>query len=315
MPVNIVSALCGGLFLYLLFFPEAGFSAATSGLLLWYQTLVPTLFPVMILSNILLKTNVAEHISGILFRPFRRFVRLSPAGFYAVLIGFLCGCPMGAKTLSDLYKEKKISLLECRYLAPVINNISPAFLLNYLVIGHLQNAALKMPTLIILYSAPLFYASFFYKKYRKNLSASAEAGDFSSAQAKNKTSPTSVRISVVDVCISDSISNITKLGGYIVLFSILGSLIDHIPLLATLPKALLLGITEVSVGIHVIAALPLSFPIKYLLLVAVSAFGGLCCTAQSAQMLKTIDITVCHYLRDKLLIAATATLLAAVFLF
>ena len=39
-------------FFFVLLFPQESFAAAGSGLLLWYETLVPTLLPVMILSHL-----------------------------------------------------------------------------------------------------------------------------------------------------------------------------------------------------------------------------------------------------------------------
>lgn len=315
MFVFFLSAFSGGLFLYFICFPAEGFAAAAEGLLLWYRSLVPTLFPMMILSSLLLKTNVARKISIVLSRSLQKFIPLSADSFYAIFIGFLCGCPMGAKTLSDLSNSNNVSQNERLFLAAVINNISPAFLSNYLVAQHMGDTALQRPTLLILYGAPVIYAFFSLPISLKKIQTEKLKKNISYSQTKNKTSPTGLQFSVVDVCISDGVSNITKLGGYIVLFSILASMIEHLPIQAPLPKALLLGITEVSVGIHAVAALPLTFSVKYLLFITVSAFGGLCCAAQSAQFLKNAGVPVHIYLRDKLCITLIAVLLAAIFVY
>lgn len=310
-----LSAFSGGLFLYFLCFPAEGFSAAADGLLLWYRSLVPTLFPMMILSNLLLKTGAAGKVSAFAAKPVQKLLPLSAGSVYAIFTGFLCGCPMGAKTLSDLANSADSLPEKPLFPAAAINNISPSFLLSYLVAGHLQDPSLQMPTLLILYGAPVLYAIFFLSFSLKKNPAEKQAKNDSKNQTKNKTSPTGLQFSVVDVCISDAVSNITKLGGYIVLFSILASVINHIPIQTPLLKALLLGISEISVGIHAIAALPLRFSSKYLLLIAVSAFGGLCCTAQSAQFLKNAGVPVRIYLRDKLFITLIAVLLAAAFIY
>ncbi len=313
MFIWFLSAFSGGLFFYFLCFPAEGFTAAAEGLLLWYRSLVPTLFPMMILSGLLLKTGAAGKISRIISRPLQKFIPLSADSFYALFIGFLCGCPMGAKTLSDLSDSNTVSQNERLLLAAAINNISPAFLSNYLVAQHMGDTALQRPTLLILYGAPVIYAFFSLPAFLKKMQTEKLTKNVSCSQTKNKTSPTGLQFSVVDVCISDGVSNITKLGGYIVLFSILASIIEHLPIQAPLPKALLLGMTEVSVGIHAVAALPLTFSVKYLLLITISAFGGFCCAAQSAQFLKNAGVPVHIYLRDKLFITLIALLLAAIF--
>ena len=73
------------LFFTMLLFPETVFQGACDGLLLWYQILIPTLFPYLIVTGLLLKTDGAAVVSRLLFRPFhllfgtsfyRRSVRL-----------------------------------------------------------------------------------------------------------------------------------------------------------------------------------------------------------------------------------------------
>ena len=58
------------LFFTMLLFPETVFRGACDGLLLWYQILIPTLFPYLIVTGLLLKTDGAAIVSRLLFRPF-----------------------------------------------------------------------------------------------------------------------------------------------------------------------------------------------------------------------------------------------------
>ena len=58
------------LFFTMLLFPETVFQGACDGLLLWYQILIPTLFPYLIVTGLLLKTDGAAVVSRLLFRPF-----------------------------------------------------------------------------------------------------------------------------------------------------------------------------------------------------------------------------------------------------
>lgn len=98
------------LFFTMLLFPETVFRGACDGLLLWYQILIPTLFPYLIVTGLLLKTDGAAIVSRLLFRPFHLLFGTSFYGSFAVLSGFLCGYPMGAKIIADLLLQGKISL-------------------------------------------------------------------------------------------------------------------------------------------------------------------------------------------------------------
>ena len=79
------------LFFTMLLFPETVFQGACDGLLLWYQILIPTLFPYLIVTGLLLKTDGAAVVSRLLFRPFHLLFGTSFYGSFAVLSGFLCG--------------------------------------------------------------------------------------------------------------------------------------------------------------------------------------------------------------------------------
>ena len=88
---SFFSSLLGAtLFVILLFFPGLVFEGAKMGLNLWFFTLVPTLLPFMVFSNILIQSRLIEHLlflPGLFTRkslpgralcvPVRLFLRLS----------------------------------------------------------------------------------------------------------------------------------------------------------------------------------------------------------------------------------------------
>lgn len=46
---------------FLLVFPDTSFTCAASGLMLWFETLLPSLLPFMIISNLLIKTDLLKN--------------------------------------------------------------------------------------------------------------------------------------------------------------------------------------------------------------------------------------------------------------
>ena len=123
-----------GFLALMLCFPMETFRGATNGLLLWFQTLLPTLLPFMILSNLLIRSNCVFYISRAI-RPFiQKLFHVSNDACYAVLIGFLCGYPMGAKVIADLHISGRITKEEGQYLLSFCNNTSPMFIISYIII-------------------------------------------------------------------------------------------------------------------------------------------------------------------------------------
>lgn len=302
MKKTVFSAVFMILFFSILFFPEQAFRGASCGLTLWLETLVPSLLPVMILSNLLISTNLA----GFLAYPFHyilfRFLGLSTYGSYALLCGFFCGYPMGVKVLSDLRGKNMISEEESVYLALFCNNVSPAFTTNYLIRNHLNPSLMpSRAVFLIIYGAPILYGLFTNQTYRRKRTHSANA-----AFPVNKASLTAPNIAMTDACITNSIQSITKLGGYITLFSVFAFMMDLIPRSSDFIKAFLTAFLEITTGIQSLSALSLPMPVRSITLITATAFGGLCCAAQSQEMLDSLGISLKRYLRSR----ATITVIA-----
>lgn len=97
------------LFVVMLVSPKAVFTGASEGLLLWFQIILPTLFPFLLITNLLLTTGNMYLISSAFGTILTRIFHVSSNGSFAVVTGFLCGYPMGAKTAADLTVSGYIS--------------------------------------------------------------------------------------------------------------------------------------------------------------------------------------------------------------
>ena len=122
-----------GLFLVMLLFPKEVFEGASSGLLLWFQIILPTLFPFLLISNLLLSTGSMDILVNVLGKPVSHIFGVSKSSSFSIVTGFLCGYPMGAKTASDLVRKGYISKNEGEYLFSFCNNGSPVFIINFIV--------------------------------------------------------------------------------------------------------------------------------------------------------------------------------------
>ena len=72
---------------------------AALGLNLWYEKMVPVLLPFMILSGTLIRMGMTDSLIRPVRPLFGRIYRLSAPGIYVILMGFLCGFPMGPHCL------------------------------------------------------------------------------------------------------------------------------------------------------------------------------------------------------------------------
>jgi len=108
--------------------PSVAASAISDGLQLCTKTLIPSLFPLMVASELLVESGIVGRVGRVLHRPFRALFGLRGDAACAVLLGFLCGFPVGTKCAVALYRRGALGEKEfCRVLA-CSNQPSMAFL-------------------------------------------------------------------------------------------------------------------------------------------------------------------------------------------
>ena len=286
--VSAVSAII--ILLLLLTHSSLSYEGACQGLLLWFQTVLPTLLPFMLFSSLIVK------LGGIplLIAPFRPILthvfKLSDNGCYVLISGLLCGYPMGAKTCSEFLDQGLLSPEEARYLLAISNHPSPMFLLGYATFGLTPSAAVPAPAAALLLSLylPILPLSFLARK----------AYDFCPKDNTNR--PEQAEQASFDTIMMNSFEIMVKIGGYIMLFSILAAFIRQTPAISSFQKAFFLGLVEITTGIQAVKT-TLDSPLKELLLTMSTAFGGLSGLFQTKSVLKNSALSMCHYTLWKIL--------------
>lgn len=295
------------LFAAMLIFPQAVFSGAEEGLLLWFQIIFPTLFPFLVVTSLLLSSGGLNLITRLFGGLFRRIFRVTQNGAFAVLAGFLCGYPMGAKVTADLLRAEKISDREARYLLSFCNNTSPVFIINFIVWKTFGEERLMLPTLLILIGSPVLMSFIFRRIYLKG------RHPFPEPSAALKEKKTRFDFSVLDSCMMNSFEAIVKVGGYIILFSVLLSLLEELSgqnsiFMAAAPAL------EVTNGILLLSSSVSDPGLRYAAVLGLTSFGGLCSAAQTQCMLEGTGLSVIPYIIQKLTTAAAASLLSFIYL-
>ena len=298
LPIIPIVCLC-----LLLFFPSLSVKGACSGLLLWFNVVLPTLAPFIICTQMITALGGAE----LLMAPFgplsKRLFRLSLSGSYILLCGLLCGYPLGAKMCADFKRRGAVSEEEASSLLAICNHPSPMFLLGYV------RSQLPLPTssalLLLCLYLPILPLSF--------LSRRLYAGRRKHSSAKIKLSQKNLRTVPSDSCLQKNEPNVTLedaisstcetmviIGGYIMLFSILAQWIQTLPLLSLSSRALLTGMAEITTGIH---SLCTSLPAAHTALpvICATAFGGLYGIFQTKSVIKDSGLSICHYIGWKAL--------------
>lgn len=286
------------LFVLMLIFPRAVFQGASSGLILWFQTVLPTLLPFIILSNLLIHTGAVDWIAAALSPILCRLFRVSPHGAFVILTGFLCGCPMGSKVTADLLNNGRITRQEGCYLLSFCNNTSPMFMISFVIWQNLKCQDETFLLLAILMLTPVLL-SFLFRRYYRIPSNPAPVSDPVPASPET----------TLDDCIMNGFETITRIGGYMMLFSIILSLLRLFPLPPAAVSTLLPSL-EITTGINLICTSDISSHAKIIRSLALTAFGGWCAAAQTRAMIRNTSLPFLPYIIEKLITALVTSLLA-----
>ena len=100
------------------------------GLSICARSVVPSLFPFMVLSELLVASGAGEWFFSPLCRPLGKLLGLSRAGCCAVVLGLLCGFPVGARCAILAYEKGAMQKNECERVIACSSIPSSAFLIS-----------------------------------------------------------------------------------------------------------------------------------------------------------------------------------------
>ncbi|MDE7202982.1 MAG: hypothetical protein K2O91_14005 [Lachnospiraceae bacterium] len=288
--------------------PDATFQYAYEGLYQWAAKMVPTLFPFMMISSIMVYSGADLELGHMLSHLLKKIYKYSSYGLYAVFMGFFCGFPMGAKVVSDLYDKGKISKLEADTLLTFCNNIGPAYFMGIIIpILHECGYHNTLPFVFGMYGIPAVYGIMMGHQYATKTTPDTTAAN------ENSTIPDTPQLSLAAAlkksCV-DNTQSLIVLGGYITFANAFRILLDFMPLSAN-NKNILSSFLEIIGGVQAIYTTTLLAPWKVFWIMTALCFGGISCILQTSSFLEKSGLSISYYLKHKLV----TTLISAVYYF
>lgn len=296
----------------LISFSDSNLIAAQNGLALFATKVLPSLFPFFVATELLCKTNFAYILGKFLNNLMKPLFNVPGESALAIILGTISGYPVGAKVVCNLKKEKIISKIEAERLIAYTNNSGPLFILATVGISLFGNKNLGFILLIshILSSLLVAYFFRFWKKEKLEI-------NFKETKFNSQNLP--IRISefgeILGNSIKSAISNILSIGGFIVLFSVILSVLNTSGIIQILSNflsifsisqeiscALFTGIIELTNGVNLSSSLYESYHLLSILLTSfLLGFGGFSVLLQVYSIISKENISIKPYIIGKLL--------------
>ena len=253
---------------------------------LFLNNIFPSLFPMFVISSLLMNLNFIEYIN-IFFRRINKIVfKINSNESYILFISLISGCPSNAKTAKEMYDNKMIDKINIQKILLFSHFSNPLFII----------AMVKHKTILVLISH--YISNFIIGIITRNLYIS-DNNYYNKKVINNK------KISVI---LFESISNALN-----TLLFILGTIITFYVITSIINIPFFNVILELSQGINYLSSMNINLKLKTILLGALLSFGGICIHFQVYGILNELKLKYIPYLLSRISQALITALIIFIF--
>lgn len=305
--------------IYFIVNPKVCMQSALSGAKLFVSAILPSLFPFMVICNMLIAFDGIAIYSNVLGPIVCRPLRLSKNCSFAIIASLLCGYPLGAKYSAELYRNGYITKGEFNRLLNIASNAGPIFILGSVAGSMLNNIYYGYIILVSNYLSALIVGLITAEKSHETV-------------VEYKSKPQTNNLGeIIKNAINDGINGVLMVGGYVIIFSVIISMLKNNILSTTIStyflngvvtnrdliSSFLLGIIDLTNGCYIITSSSLDIPIKLCFLSFLCGFGSFSIIAQTSAFFYKYEVSLLKYVAYKIIqgiIGAIITFLASIFL-
>ncbi len=286
---NLIINLITFFILILILFNKSLVSTTiTSSFYIWFNTLVPSMLPMFILSDILINYNFIEYIPKRITNFIRKLFNISNNSVLILFISCISGFPGNARALKEAYDLNLISKEEVEHLLLFNHFPNPLFVLQTVGVFYLKDDILGIIILVSIYISNTIIGIIYRGKnhptkvnYITNINKSQSF------------------MNVFSNSIKKSINTLLMISGIVTSFLIISTLICHILNFDGIIAMFIKGILEMTMGLSLLSYLDISNFIKLIIATFIISFGGISIHLQIISILE--DISYFKYLKGRIL--------------
>jgi sporulation integral membrane protein YlbJ len=292
-------------------FADTAIGAMSEGMKLCVSVVVPSLFPFMVFSDILVSSGGARLIAMPFSRLAGKLFGLSREGSVPLVLGILCGFPMGTRAALSLYSEGKISRGETEHLLCFCNGPSAAFLINAVGLSLFGSRDFG----ILLYCSQMLSSLVVGMLLQRHFKKKSGAPTLILSCAEEVKAKRGVLSSIVGA-VTGASEGMVSICAFVIFFSALTGVLREILSsfgVSEAAEAALLGFFEMTGGVSAVSTL--SLPLSCLLAAAIVGWSGLSIHCQLLTLGDGRGLSYRFYFRSKLAQALLCAIFVTIFKF
>ncbi len=329
---NILALFFLAFGLCLLIFSSSNLPAIKKGLALWANSVVPSLFPFFVATELLMNTNFVNVLGRFFNKIMKPLFNIRGEGALGFIMGLISGYPVGAKIACDFRENNICSKEECERLLSFTNNSGPLFILGTVGISMFGNSTIGL-LLLITHILACLTVGIIFRFWKFNSSSPDYVSTKSSNYKKYKNVTFSNLGDVLGKSITNSISTVLMIGGFVVIFSSIISILKASGILSSLVLmfnpifnilhidtsfiyGILTGLLEITNGISSICSVNIrEISVNIIITAFLLGFGGLSVLLQVLSITSKTDLSIKPYIFGKLLHGIFAAFYTFIFIY
>ncbi|MBR6689214.1 MAG: hypothetical protein IKL68_04285 [Clostridia bacterium] len=259
---------------------------------LFIHNLIPSLFIYILITEILINSNLMYTLSLGLSNILSKIFRIPKNTTFILIISYLLGYPNAAKCIYKLYSDNKINLKLAKKLLAFTNNASPAYILCSIGIGMFNNVDVGILLLI----------SHFFSSIIIGL-CYPTSNDIIQQNITNSNTFTKISSSsqILTTSLLNSFKTLGIILGYTIIFSLIPSLILTKQNIPELINGLFISVFEITNGIKTLSTLAVNTTTLLCVISFILSFSSLMIIFQIHSFVYKIGIKLKELLLYKLI--------------
>lgn len=264
-------------------YPEAVKNGVNEGLSICFYTIIPSLFPFMVLSTYAVKSNILSPVYKWFSAPVGLLFRQPASSISVIALSMIGGFPIGIKMTNDLYMKGQISKEQSQRLCLFCINAGPAFVITAVGTNMLKSTKAGI----------IIYSSLCISSLISGIISSV-VGEKNQEKYKFKNE-NPLQLTSLSASVTDSLYTVFGICAWIVLFSAITMCIKET---GNFNKTYIYVVSffEITKGCSLLID-EISLPF----ITGLIGFGGICVHCQVLEYLKNMELKYGYFIVSRIL--------------
>lgn len=264
------------------------YSTISTSLNIWTSTLIPSLFPFFIISDILIDYNIISYIPKKIKVFLCKVFNISDSALVILILSMISGFPSNARNTRTMYDKKMISRDEASYILMFTHFSNPLFILTTVGLIFLNNNRLGFIILIA-----HFFSNIILGILLRNNNIPTSNNYIFNDNNKHLGI-------ILTNSIKHAIDTLLLIFGTLTVFLVISSILINRFDFDVYSSAILKGILEITIGLRDLSFLKISDIYKVVISTMFISFGGFSVHMQVISQLVGTDISYKNFFQGRI---------------